>query len=242
MGSRDRAGTSVADISIEGLPSPCDDFVCTSSPAVEQTIRSLARDLSQRLVFSPSLAGQKVTYSDGARRFRGAGGYRTLTFNKDTLEGPRGTVLSLLMVGNGTDQAEIEYIIVGKVKGLDVTLDCKDTIRLNLVTGKIEDHRSEWTATGPGAVAYKALRLAWSAKMGLQDVSKQADELLTGSRDEGNSSLELDYRGMPSDPTKFFQGQNDDERRFSDAVSYAAVLGVLWLLFRAYQELNNLTQ
>lgn len=56
------------------------------------------------------------------------------------------------------------------------------------------------------------------------------------------TAVELDYRGMPSDPTKFFQGQNDDERRFSDAVSYAAVLGVLWLLFRAYQELNNLTQ
>lgn len=37
------------DLQIEGLKSDyCDDFVCTSSPAVEQTVRSLAKDLVRR--------------------------------------------------------------------------------------------------------------------------------------------------------------------------------------------------
>ena len=37
------------DIQIEGLTEDyCDDFVCTSSPAVEQTLRSLAKDLVRR--------------------------------------------------------------------------------------------------------------------------------------------------------------------------------------------------
>lgn len=48
---------------IEGLKSDyCDDFVCTSSPAVEQTVRSLARDLVRRS-WTPSLFTRDVRYT-----------------------------------------------------------------------------------------------------------------------------------------------------------------------------------
>ena len=50
---------------IEGLRSDyCDDFVCTSSPAVEQTVRSLARDLV-RQKWTPSLFTRDVVYQVG---------------------------------------------------------------------------------------------------------------------------------------------------------------------------------
>jgi hypothetical protein len=51
------------DVQIEGLSSNyCDDFVCTSSPAVEQTVRALARDLC-RQSWTASLFTRDVTYS-----------------------------------------------------------------------------------------------------------------------------------------------------------------------------------
>ncbi len=50
------------NLQIEGLKSDyCDDFVCTSSPAVEQTVRSLARDLVRRS-WTFSLFTRDVSY------------------------------------------------------------------------------------------------------------------------------------------------------------------------------------
>ncbi len=43
----------------------CDDFECTSSPAVEQTVRSLARELQRGKYSTASLYQAGVTYSVG---------------------------------------------------------------------------------------------------------------------------------------------------------------------------------
>ena len=46
--SRPGGPDSISLLSIDGLDTDyCDDFECTSSPAVEQTVRSLARELAR---------------------------------------------------------------------------------------------------------------------------------------------------------------------------------------------------
>ena len=40
----------------------CDDFVCTSSPAVEQNLRSLSRDLTRLNTWTISLFAKDVQY------------------------------------------------------------------------------------------------------------------------------------------------------------------------------------
>jgi hypothetical protein len=40
----------------------CDEFECTSSPAVEQTVRALARDLTRLRTWTLSLFAKDVRY------------------------------------------------------------------------------------------------------------------------------------------------------------------------------------
>jgi hypothetical protein len=55
--------TEEEEIQIEGLERDyCTDFVCTSSPAVEQTVRALARDLLRQTTWTSSLFTEKVSY------------------------------------------------------------------------------------------------------------------------------------------------------------------------------------
>jgi hypothetical protein len=66
----------------------CNDFECTSSPAVEQTVRSLARDIS-RMKYTISLFQPDVNYSDGFRSFRGADRYRRELWTRACVKEPR---------------------------------------------------------------------------------------------------------------------------------------------------------
>ena len=110
-----RASTSddVDALPIEGIPprrgGECDDDVCTVSPAVEATVRSLGRDVARcagqasffaskdqdnkdskkprstwnRVRFSPG-----VRYTDGFRTFVGVDGYEKLTWIRELLDRP----------------------------------------------------------------------------------------------------------------------------------------------------------
>jgi len=167
------------------------------------------------------------------RKFEGAEGYETLTFNRDTVEGLRGSLLGMRMVAGATDQAEVEYSLSGKVRGLDVELQCTDTITLHLVTGRVERHVSKWTASGAGAGAYRALRTAWAGQMAARDLLKGADKMLASVDEESDAPGVT--AGGAADPTKFFQGGGQDQQNLDDAITYAMVLAVVWALFKAYQ-------
>ena len=64
--------------SVDGLREPCDDFVCKSSPAVENTLKSLIKDVNAARGTNRSAApySPDVTYDDGALRFAGSEKYK----------------------------------------------------------------------------------------------------------------------------------------------------------------------
>lgn len=52
-----------SEIQIEGIEQNyCDDFVCTSSPAVEQNLRALARDVVRTSTWTSDLFADEVRY------------------------------------------------------------------------------------------------------------------------------------------------------------------------------------
>jgi len=64
---------SLPELEIEGVRRDyCNEFECTSSPAVEQAVRQLARDVGARR-WTARLFQPDVKFSDGARRFTGGG-------------------------------------------------------------------------------------------------------------------------------------------------------------------------
>ena len=61
-------GASLQPLCPEGLDNEyCDDFQCTSSPAIEQTVRSFARDL-KRKKYTPALFSKAVKFTVGRER------------------------------------------------------------------------------------------------------------------------------------------------------------------------------
>ena len=53
-----------SEIQIEGIEQNyCDDFVCTSSPAVEQNLRALARDVVRTSTWTSDLFADEVRYT-----------------------------------------------------------------------------------------------------------------------------------------------------------------------------------
>lgn len=77
-----------AEMTIEDLDTNyCDDFVCTSSPAIEQTVRSLANDLT-KLRYTNSLFQPDCKYEDGFRKFKGPAKYKRPFWFRDGLKKP----------------------------------------------------------------------------------------------------------------------------------------------------------
>jgi hypothetical protein len=65
-----------------------DDFECTSSPAVEQTVRTLARDL-QRLSYTRAAFQPDFSYEDGFRSFKGTGKLGRGVWMRDVVKQPK---------------------------------------------------------------------------------------------------------------------------------------------------------
>lgn len=77
------------DMTIDNLEETyCNDFECTSSPAVEQTVRQLARDIT-RFKYNTNYFQPDVQYSDGFRSFKGSEKYRGAFWARESLQNPR---------------------------------------------------------------------------------------------------------------------------------------------------------
>lgn len=223
---------------IEGLKSDyCDEFVCTSSPAVEQTVRSLARDLVRRS-WTPSLFTRDVTYKDAFRRFTGGEKHKRLTHISESVKDAKVLVTRLRMLDKGT--ALIDWRLRGQLAVFPIDIDFVSTFELDLITGRVRTHESRWDLGRcglPSRAAWLLSRALWSSQQAAQDArdgGAAALGKLTASRDEDD---QRNIYADPTDPTKFFQQEDTGTKDF---FSLALIAALLWLVASAYFELEKI--
>jgi hypothetical protein len=213
----------------------CDDFVCTSSPAIEATVRSLARDiLRANGVWTRSLLSRTVQYNDPFRRFKGADGYSRLDFVPKYIKSPRVSITSMKMIDTGA--AEILWRVGGDVGPFGVEADMTTRIEMNLLTGQIEKHEESWNlsrCSPPSAIAWTAARALWAAKSSgaeaAEATNSMLDSLTSVDEDDGFTTTR-----SPNDPMKFFQ-QRDSFK--DDAYTYIGLLLLFYIMTMAWGQL-----
>lgn len=223
---------------IEGLSTDyCDDFECTSSPAIEQTVRALARDLVA-LRYTPRLFQPDVKYQDGLRSFTGYDKYRRTFWIKDSVRNPQVTIKRIQMADKSN--ALIEWRLRGSVAVFPVDINYKSEFELNQLTGRVITHRESWdlgSCSPPAALAATASRAAWSAKQTSKDAKEGIDKVTDTFNSMGSDDEE--FMANPSDPTRFFQSGGNNQ--MNDAVSIALVVSFLYLAYKGFAELEKLS-
>lgn len=230
---------SAADMTIDDLDTEyCNDFVCTSSPAVEQTVRSLARDIT-RFKYTRSLFQPDVSYSDGFRRFRGVDKYAAPMWARDTITTPRAVITRMAMLDSG--RALIEWTLSGGLAGAgQVSVPMTSTFELNLLTGRVMTHTDDWNLRAvppPASAALLASRMLWSARAAGRDAGESISKGVSESLSSLTSVDEEEYYGDPTDPTKFFQKQDNT---MNDAVMIALAVSGLYLVFKVFETLETM--
>ena len=230
---------------MDGLREPCDDFVCKSSPAVEKTLKSLIKDVNACRGTNRSAApyAPEVTYDDGALRFEGSEKYaRYCSYVENNLRRVTTRVTEISMEGS-LDVATVKWELnavndIGRV-GVDVTA----TYKMNLITGRVLEHREQWvvnparTDAQAGALLestrkahalpLNAMEVADKAKKKFREISKS----FASEDDQDNSNIYVD----PNDPMKFFQ---QDDTSKTDLLQLSLVAAVIYLLTKVFQVLN----
>ncbi|GBF93008.1 hypothetical protein Rsub_05619 [Raphidocelis subcapitata] len=228
-----QAGKDPVTATIEELEPPCDDFVCNSSPAVEQTVRAVARDLV-RCTYSRGAFQPDAAFDDGFRSFKGTDRLSRASWVRDVLNEPKVSVTRMRMLDRGT--AQIDWAVTGRVAVFPVTLAARTVVEMNLLTGRVTSLKESWDLAGvaaPASAALVAARISWSA----QQTSRDASEGLTRTLDSLSSLASADddqvYRD-PTDPTKFFR-QEDSTKQ--DALTFMTLLAILYAAYKAYATL-----
>ncbi|KAG2453299.1 hypothetical protein HYH02_001525 [Chlamydomonas schloesseri] len=228
---------SIATKTIEDLDTDyCDDFVCTSSPAVEQTVRSLARELQRGRYATTSLYQPGVTYSDGFRTFTGVEGYKRQRWVIDNVEKFKTSILRMRMLDKGT--SEISWQVDGALGGQPVSLLFTTTCEHNLLTGRITNHRESWSlsrCSPPAAAVATANRYAWSAKQAVED----AKEGLSKAAEKLGGQGGADMNNLPSDPTRFYQNGGGGGAN-QDLFAGGFLIALLYLAFKLFGALETL--
>uniref|UniRef100_A0A383VL89 Uncharacterized protein n=1 Tax=Tetradesmus obliquus TaxID=3088 RepID=A0A383VL89_TETOB len=226
------------NMSIQGLQEDyCNDFECTSSPAVEMTVRQLAKDIT-KFKFNTNFFQPDATYSDGFWSFSGSGNYRKPSWAREALSKPHATVQKLQMLDSG--KAQINWTLNGGLSGMSVAIPITSVFELNLVTGRVTSHTESWDLSGlatPAAAAAMGSRVIWSAKA----ASKAASDNISSKVNESLSSLtsmdEDEYYMNPNDPTRFFQ-KNDNG--MNDVIMLGLGVSALYLVFKVFEQLETM--
>ncbi|EFN57299.1 hypothetical protein CHLNCDRAFT_143902 [Chlorella variabilis] len=211
----------------------CDEFVCTSSPSVEASVRQLAKDLQRANGRWAPIYASTVEYRDAYRRFKGPDGYQRLDFVSTNVQQAAVAVTGMRMLDNSS--AEIRWRLTGKLGVLPIDVAGTTEIEMNLLTGRIERHREKWdlaACSPPAAAAWNASRALWAAKQASGDAQRAAGralDTLTSVDDEDQYS-----QPNPNDPGRFFQ-QGDTFKQ--DAALFVGVVMLFWGLVQAWASL-----
>lgn len=228
---QESAPKSVATMTIDDLDtSYCDDFECTSSPAVEQTVRTVARDL-QRGAYTRGAFQPDVSYDDGYRSFKGAEKLGRGVWVRHVLKDPKVAITKMRMLDKGT--AEIDWRVSGQVAVFGMQVAAKTTLEMNLLTGRVTALKESLDMSGvaaPAAAALTAARVTWSAQQASKDAQEGLNRTLDSISSMASTDEETIYRD-PSDPTKFFR---QEDNTMGDAISVVLLLTVVYIAYKAY--------
>jgi len=238
-----------SDITIAGLiplDEICDEFVCKSSPAVEGSLRQIARDIVSRKEAGRSMTpfANDVVFDDGARRFVGKESYAAHSYIADNVAGAAAAVESMKMLG--LDMAEVKWRLQGTNPGGNLDVKVTAMIQLNLITGRAVSHTEEWDMSlcdSNAATFLNFTRVASAVPKNLADAASKAskdiqDKLgkLTqggGPKVGNNNDIYMD----PNDPMKFFQDANGPK---DDILQIALLLAAIYLVVKLLESVERL--
>eukprot|EP00798_Chlamydomonas_sp_ICE-L_P023997 gene23998-9569_t len=215
----------------------CDDFECTSSPAVEQSVRSFARDL-ELLRYTAGGFDRDCKYDDGFRQVTGAQNVAKQRWIKENFKKPTVTIQRLQMLDKST--AQVDWTLVGDMNGSAADIRFVTIITMNLLTGRITSLSEKWDLSKCNAASALKLtgsRVTYSAKKasedvgdGIKKIGESIDESLSSFEENGDSSQN------PNDPMKFFQPENPN----GDYINFALVVAVMYLVFKGFEQTATL--
>ncbi|KAI5067106.1 hypothetical protein GOP47_0017634 [Adiantum capillus-veneris] len=227
------AERSEADRLVDGMSfgELCDEFQCISSPAVEATARQLARDILELREGNRALGtfAISVKYKDPLRSFTGRDKYKRPSWIAGALDKPSVAVREMVM--QSTSVLIIKWVLRGKPKipGPELVLAINDTFTLNQISGQVVEHVQEWdlSRSSPIAQAYFwASRLAYSSVESGKDASEAVQGVSKLLEKNKDGDKETYYRD-PTDPTKFFQIDENPQR---DIYQIGLFIALIYLL------------
>ncbi|MCO5582126.1 hypothetical protein L7F22_036016 [Adiantum nelumboides] len=224
---------SEADKLVDGMSfgELCDEFQCISSPAVEATARQLARDILELREGNRALAtfAISVKYKDPLRSFSGRDKYKRPSWIAGALEKPSAAVRQMVMLS--TSELNIKWVLRGKPKipGPDLVLAINDTFTLNQISGQVVEHVQEWDLSGSSPIAqayFWASRLAYLSVEGSKDATEVVQGVSKLLKKDKDGDKETYFRD-PTDPTKFFQTNENPQR---DLYQIGLFIALIYLL------------
>lgn len=224
------------EVQLEGIDNNyCDEFICTSSPQVEQNIKALARDLLRLTTYTGSLYTKGVKYKDPYRSFEGIDKLQNQTYISQTVGKPKVLVQRMRMLDRG--KAQIDWRLRGSVMAAQVDIDFQSDFTLDLITGRVTSMEERWSldnCSASGKAFFNITRAAWSARQGVEDLKSGAGNLLNrvrGDQDDGSSQGASMSQGGAMDPTKFTQ---ENDPTFQDGLTIITLLAIFYAMYKAY--------
>lgn len=109
-------------------------------------------------------------------------------------------------------------------------------IQLNVISGRVEDHKESWRVVGasPAAIAFGLTSLRWRVQQNASDAIEKIKDFTERKSSELESPEE--YFVDPTDPKRFIQ---NNDTTFDDALQLGIVLSLLYCCVQVLRALEG---